>query len=116
MLRLRAPHRPLRERSVFETRVRTANAAGSSLHSRIVDACQRCAYLVRVVGTHDARDFPAFAQEHERRPELHAKRAAEAPARTVRYLDMAHSRMIRERRGKQRLRCAAVATPRVAEF
>ena len=65
---------------------------------------------------HESFHFLPVLQDHERRPELDAKRAPEGLATPVGDLDVTHTRMRGQRFGDQRLRAAAMAAPGSAEL
>jgi len=94
---------------------RPARAAGGAVRLG-VDLSQGLPDLVALVRAHELRPFFSVAQEDERRPELDAEGAAEAPAAGVGDLDVAHALVAGERFGDQRLRAAAVAAPGAAEL
>src|ERR1700754_2070002 len=56
------------------------NPQSGLLRKRLVDERERVADFGDIAGAHEARDFLATEHEDERRPKLHAKRAAERAA------------------------------------
>src|SRR5205823_1228714 len=80
------------------------------------DLLERLANLALGPGPDEARDLPAVAQKHQRRPKLHIEGTAQRTATAIRNFDMAHARMIGESRGQQRLGGATVSAPRAAKL
>src|SRR6185369_2729600 len=80
------------------------------------DRVERFVDRTTVARPHQPRDLAAVGEEHERRPELDAERTAERPAAAILDLDVANAAVRLERRRDRRLRSAAVAAPRRAEF
>jgi hypothetical protein len=70
----------------------------------------------RIGRPNEACGLLAIFQKYQRRPELHTEGTSEPSTAGVGDSDMTDAVMTRERRFDQRLRAAAMAAPRIAEF